>query len=128
MRTKSVVGVLVAAAALCMAGCESTNKGKLEGTKWSSNEGNIRGQKLSSGKLELEFYKDGTMDFVGADNTGIRRVYPGRYSYGIGDIVVLEFDKELAGLKKHAERVSINKGELTMSDSDGTKVVFSRLK
>ena len=128
MRGKVVVGLLVVAVALAAVGCDSTNKGKIEGTKWSSNEGTIRGQKLSSGKLVLEFYKDGTLDFSGTDPYGNRKVFSGKYTFGMGDIVVMTFDQELAGMKTHAERVNVSKGELTMSDSDGTKLVFSRLR
>jgi hypothetical protein len=128
MRTNRVIGLLVVVAALAVVGCESTNKGKIEGTKWSSNAVSIHGQKLGSGKCELEFYKDGTMDFSATDPNGYRKVFPGRYSLSLGDLVVITFDQEVAGMKTHTERVSISKGELTMTDSDGTKLVFSRLK
>jgi hypothetical protein len=128
MRRNRVVGLLVVVAALAIAGCESTNKGKIEGTKWTSNAVTIHGQKLSSGKCELEFYKDGAMDFTATDPNGYRKVFTGRYALTVGDLVVITFDQEVAGMKTHTERVSITKGELTMIDSDGTKLVFSRLK
>ena len=128
MRTNRVVGLLVVVAALAVVGCESTNKGKIEGTKWSSNAVSIHGQKLGSGKCELEFYKDGTMDFMVTDPNGNRKLFSGRYSLSLGDLVVITFNQEVAGMKTHTERVSITKGELTMIDSDGTKLVFSRLK
>jgi hypothetical protein len=128
MRAKQLVGLIVVAAALAAAGCQSENKGKIEGTKWSSNAGTIKGQQLSSGKLELEFYKDGTMEFSGKDLAGRYKVITGRYSLGTGYVVVLKLDQELAGMKTHAERVTVDKGQLTMTDSDGTKLVFSRVK
>jgi uncharacterized protein (TIGR03066 family) len=128
MRTNRVVGLVVVVAALAVAGCESSNKGKIEGTKWSSNAVTIHGQKLSSGKCELEFYKDGTMDLTATDPNGYRKVFTGRYSLSISDLVVITFNQEVAGMKTHTERVTITKGELTMIDSDGTKLVFSRLK
>src|SRR5260370_26214199 len=105
MRTHRVVGLLVVVAALAVAGCESTNKGKIEGTKWSSNAVSIHGQKLSSGKCELEFYKDGTVEFSATDPFGRRQVFKGRYSFGMGDIVVLGMDKRVAAVKTHTERV-----------------------
>jgi hypothetical protein len=128
MRARRLVGLAVVVVALAVAGCESSNKGKIEGTKWSSNEGTIRGQKLSSGKITLEFYKDGKLDFSGTDPYGNRKVFTGHYTFGMGDIVVLNMDQELAGMKTHAERVNVKNGELTMTDSDGTQLVFSRLK
>jgi hypothetical protein len=128
MRTNHVVGLLIVVAALAVAGCESSNKGKIEGTKWSSNAITINGQKLSSGKCELEFYKDGNMDLMVTEPSGNRKIFTGRYSLSLGDLVVITFNQELAGMKTHTERISITKGELTMIDSDGTKLVFSRLK
>jgi hypothetical protein len=128
MRSNRVVGLLVVVAALAVAGCESSNKGKIEGTKWTSNAVTIHGQKVSSGKCELEFYKDGAMDLSATDPNGYRKVYTGRYSLSMGNFVVITFDQEIAGMKTHTEQISINKGELTMIDSDGTKLVFSRLK
>jgi hypothetical protein len=128
MRGKTVVGMLVVAVALAAVGCDSTNKGKIEGTKWSSNEGTIHGQKLSSGKITLEFYKDGTLDFAGTDPYGNRKVFAGKYTFGMGSMVVMTFDQELAGMKTHAESISVSNGELTMTDSDGTRLVFSRLR
>src|SRR5260370_20613609 len=128
MRGKAVVGLLIVALALAAVGCDPTNKGKIEGTKWSSNEGTIRGQKLSSGKIVLEFFKGGNMSFSGTDPKGNYKVYSGRYTFGMGSIVVLDFDQELAGRTTHTEWISVSKGELTMSDADGTSLVFSRLK
>jgi hypothetical protein len=128
MRTNRVVGLFVVVAALAVAGCESSNKGKIEGTKWSSNAVTIHGQKIGSGKCELEFYKDGTMDLLVTDPNGNRHLFSGRYSLSLGDLVVITFNQEVAGMKTHTERISVTKGELTMIDSDGTKLVFSRLK
>jgi uncharacterized protein (TIGR03066 family) len=128
MRTKTVVSVCVVAVALLGAGCDSDNKGKIEGTKWSSNAGTIKGQQLTSGQIVMEFFKDGTMELSVTDRSGNRKAYPGNYTLGIGDIVVFNLDKELAGMKTHAEHISIKNGELTMTDSDGTSGVFSRRK
>jgi hypothetical protein len=117
------------AVALLGAGCDSENKGKIEGTKWSSNAGTIKGQQLSAGQIVLEFNKDGSMELSVTDQTGNnRKAYPGNYTLGIGDIVVFHLDKELSGMKTHAEHISIKNGELTMTDSDGTRGVFSRRK
>ncbi len=128
MRTKTVVSVCVVAVALLGAGCDSDNKGKIEGTKWSSNAGTIKGQQLSSGQIVLEFFKDGTMELSVSDRSGNRKGYSGNYTLEVGDIVIFNLDKELSGMKTHAEHISIKNGELTMTDSDGTRGVFSRRK
>src|SRR5260370_35341866 len=101
MRGKAVVGLLIVALALAAVGCDPTNKGKIEGTKWSSNEGTIRGQKLSSGKIVLEFFKGGNMSFSGPDPKGNYKLYSGRYPFAMGTIVVLDFAQQLPGRTTH---------------------------
>ncbi len=129
MRTKTVVvSCFVLVVALGVTGCESNNKGKIEGTKWSSNPGSFQGVKMTSGQIKLEFSKDGDIEWSGTDIRGFHRVLTGRYTLGMGDIVVIDLDQEFAGRKTHAESISISKGELTMTDSNGTSLVFSRLK
>ena len=39
----------------------SANKGKIEGTKWSSVEATVKGTKIAAGLLKLEFGKDGKL-------------------------------------------------------------------
>ncbi len=115
MRTKTAVGFFVLVVALGVTGCESNNKGKIEGTKWSSNPGTFSGVKLASGQILLEFSKDGEVKWSGTDIDGVQLVFTGRYTLGMGDIVVIDLDEELGGSLTHAESITISKGELTMT-------------
>jgi hypothetical protein len=102
---------------------KSDNKGKIEGTKWSSLAATVRGQTVPAGTLKLEFAKDGKLVY----NTPLG-TFNGTYELGAGPKVTLKLDKELAGSKKHEETVVIKDGKLTMSDSDGTSMTFEKAK
>jgi hypothetical protein len=119
--------ILICCCALTVtfAGCSSKNKGKIEGTKWSSHATTIKGQSLPAGFLKLEFGKDGSLVYQAGPLT-----FRGKYSLGMGDKVTLKFDKELGntGSKTHVESVEINGDTLTMKDSDGQGGKFSRVK
>ena len=43
MTRQLVCGLLVLGAALCAAGCSSSNRGKIEGTKWTSLAADVKG-------------------------------------------------------------------------------------
>jgi hypothetical protein len=106
---------------LLFTGCESNNKGKIEGTKWSSDAATVKGSQIPAGALQLEFKSDGGFTY-----TVIGNPLTGKYSLGTGDNVTLTFDKELDGRKSHTEKVAINGDKLTMTDSDGTAVTFTK--
>jgi hypothetical protein len=120
MRSISARSLAVAALVLVSAGC-STNQGKIEGTKWSSQAGIVKGVNLPSGTMSLSFAKDGSLIFKAGPQT-----YTGKYSLGLGSYVTLNLDRELAGRKVHVEQVSINGNQLTMTDSDGTTLDFNK--
>jgi len=50
----------------------------------------------------------------------------GTYTLGAMNTVVFNFDRELSGMKQHAEKISIQGDTLTMTDSDGTQISFSK--
>jgi hypothetical protein len=103
-------------------GC-SSNKGKIEGTKWISEATTMKGVAVPAGIMQLEFGSDGALvSRVGGET------FTGRYSLGAGDLVTFNFDKEQAGRKSHAEKISVNGESLTMTDSDGTKLIFKSMK
>jgi hypothetical protein len=104
----------------------SNNKGKIEGTKWSSVETTVKETKLAAGTLKLEFGKDGKLAYRIAGPKG-EVTFTGKYSLGEGDKVTFHLDKELAGKKEHIEDVSIQGDRLKMTDSDGTSVTFERV-
>ena len=103
------------------AGCSSSNKGKIEGTKWCSIPGTVRGQHFKEGTLKLEFRADGTMDYRTPRGT-----FGGKYSLGPSTTVVFNFDRELAGMKNHTEQIKIGGDWLKMTDTDGTEMTFRK--
>ena len=100
----------------------SANKGKIEGTKWSSVEATVKGTKIAAGLLKLEFGKDGKLVYV----AGAAK-FTGTYELGEGDKVTFQLDQELAGRKKHIEQIAIKDNRLTMTDSDGTSLTFEKI-
>jgi hypothetical protein len=106
---------------LCSCGCSSSNKGKIEGTKWNSNAANIKGQQIPAGALALEFRTDGRMIYRAGPKT-----FTGTYSLGMGDTVTFNLEQPLAGRNTHSERITISGNSLTMVDSDGTSLTFSQ--
>jgi hypothetical protein len=105
-------------AVLLVSGCSSNNTGKIEGT-WTSINSTIKGMNIVSGTAFLQFTKGGKLTF-----SANGRTWTGTYSLGMGDVVTMTFDKELAGRKSHHETVVIKDNLLTMIDSDGTRMSF----
>jgi hypothetical protein len=127
MRLTSVLRVAVVVALLSSLGCGSNNKGKIEGTKWSSlattmNVKNQGMQTIPAGALTLEFSSDYKLVYRAGPMT-----MTGTYSLGMGDYVTLKLDKELDGRKTHTEKVVISGDRLTMTDSDGTALTFEKV-
>ena len=102
---------------------KSDNAGKIEGTKWSSLEATVKGQKLPAGALSLDFGKDGKLVYKAGPTT-----FTGTYVLKAGDKVLLKLDQELAGRKEHDQKIMIKDGKLTLSDSDGTTLDFEKAK
>lgn len=123
MRSVSALRLVVLAAVLCLCGCSSSNKGKIEGTKWMSLASTVKGQSLPAGVLQLEFGSDGSLVYKAGPQT-----FTGKYSLGMGDTVTLKLDQELSGSKNHAEKIVIDGDNLTMTDPDGTAVTFERAR
>jgi hypothetical protein len=121
MRLALVLGILFVAAPAALA--DSNNKGKIEGTKWSSEETTVKGNKLPAGILKLEFKADGGLVYTVAGTA-----LTGKYALGDGDKVTLNMDKDLGGRKSHEQTVAIKDGKLTLTDSDGTTVTFTKGK
>jgi len=104
-------------------GCSSNNKGKLEGTKWSSLATTVNGMPVPAGTLKLEFGADKSLVYRTSIGT-----FNGTYSLGMGDNVTLKLDRDLAGRRNHTEKITVNGDRLAMRDSDGTSVTFERMK
>lgn len=120
MRPVSALYLVVVALALLSAGC-SSNKGKIEGTKWSSQAGVVKGINLPPGTLHLSFGTDGSLVYTVGP-----QAYTGKYSLGMGPNVTFKFEQDLSGRKVHVEKLTISGTQLTMTDSDGTQLTFNK--
>jgi len=120
MRPKLALRVACLAATAFICGC-SSNSGKIEGTNWTSQATTVKGIPVPKGAMKLSFNKDGTFVYM----AGPQKL-TGSYSLGMGDTVMLHMDQELAGRKDHGEKISITATQLTMTDSDGTSLVFDK--
>ncbi len=101
----------------------SDNRGKIEGTKWSSLPGTVKGQNLPGGVLKLDFAKGGKLVY----RAGMKTM-TGTYSLRVRDRVALKLDEKLAGVRSHTEKVVVDGDRLTMTDSDGTTLTFERVE
>jgi hypothetical protein len=106
---------------LLCCGCASKNKGRIEGTTWTSLATTMNGVHVPAGMVTLEFTATGALTLTTAGER-----YTGRYSLGFGDNVTFSLDQELEGQKVHYQRVSITGTELTLIDSDGTRFKFQK--
>ena len=61
MRRLPVLHLALLATVLFIGGCKSNNKGKIEGTKWTSLAATVKGTPIPAGTLQLEFTTDGKM-------------------------------------------------------------------
>jgi hypothetical protein len=108
---------------LFLTGCGSNNKGKIEGTKWSSNPTTVKGKAFPAGALGLEFAADGKLVY----QVDLARL-TGTYSLRGGDTITIYMDQELAGKKKFVEKISITDDTLTMRGPGGNPVTFYKVK
>jgi hypothetical protein len=115
-----IVRIVLLAGALLALGCASNNKGKIEG-HWSSQATSVKGQTVPAGALQLTFGSDHSLTYKAGPQT-----FTGAYNLGMGDYVTLNLNQELGGRKTHVERISVEGNQLTMTDSDGTEVVFDK--
>lgn len=120
-----LTSVLLSFSAMLLSGDLSHNRGKIEGTKWASKAGTVKGTVIPEGVLKLEFAKDGKMTYGIAGTE-----YTGTYGVRGGDTVSWDFDKELGDTKRkrHIQKCVIKGDVMTVSDSDGTSLDFARVK
>src|SRR6478736_1615111 len=99
MRVKLVVRLALFAALACSTGC-SNNKGKIEGTKWSSEEATIKETTVPAGTLAMDFSPDGKLAYTVGPAT-----FAGTYELKRGDTVLLNFDQEVSGRTKQGFQI-----------------------
>ncbi|WP_029631643.1 hypothetical protein [Zavarzinella formosa] len=109
------------AAVLLVAGCSSNNKGKIEGTKWTSQVSSGNARMIPAGFLTLEFKADGKFTKTTPDGN-----ITGRYDLGSGDTVMLSLDQPVDGFQKLRSKFIIDGTSMTMLDPDGTAISFTR--
>ncbi len=103
------------------AGCQSNNKGKLEGTSWTSDPGKVKGTPVPEGFLKVNFLADGHLVLRGGG-----KHFNGTYSLGPGHMVSMHLDKELAGSTSFMETIVVEGKRMTMTDLDGTEIAFQQ--
>ena len=113
-----LVRLAVVAVMVCSVGC-SRNKGKLEGTKWTSQATTLNDEIIPAGRFQFEFKKDKRLVLSVGSVT-----YTGTYSLGSRNVVAFRFDKEVSGWKTHAQKVVIDGNQMTMSGSDGSMTFY----
>ena len=122
MRYRRVLGLLAVLLLGIAAGCSSSNQGKIEGTRWSSESGVVKGKNVPAGAFYLDFRKDGTL----SGRMGPQSV-SGTYTLGWGSIVTLNLDQALSNGKTHTQKIAINGNSMTMTDPDGTSLTFRKV-
>lgn len=121
--------MLVVVATVGTAGCfKSDNVGKLEGTKWSSayvpDFKGISGRGLT---MTLQF-TDGGRFTMEMRSPLVSLRCSGTWRLGAGDTVFLDdVSPALGGHTSFSESVVIAGDTMTMSDPDGTKIVFTKI-
>jgi hypothetical protein len=112
---------LVFVGSFASVGCESNNKGKIEGTKWTGELKETPGV-----WLRMEFATDGRLRMV-ISGHGQSKTITGKWKLSFGDYVEMsDLSEALAGLKTHMEKITITGKTMVMTDSDGKTVTFEK--
>lgn len=123
MSPANLTRFFVLLAILVFVGCESQNKGKIEGTKWTSEMTTVDGKLIPSGTSRLEFRTDGSLLFTAGPQT-----YNGSYTLSMGDMVILDLTESFNGSKRHVQRITISGDHLPLADTDGTKIPYVKVR
>lgn len=113
MRLISLPRLVFVGVFLFACGCSSSNKGQIEGTKWTSQ--------TTVGTMQLEFAKDHKLVLKRGTEA-----HKGTYALGMGPAVTLTFEDDYEGRKIHAEKIVINGDQLTITSSNGTQTTFQK--
>ena len=122
MRSARALRLAPLAMILFIAGCSSSNKGKIEVTKWTSQPATIKGKSYAAGALHLDFGGDGSLVYKTPNGD-----FRGSYSLGTFNFVSFHLDRALPnGMKDMTETIRINGNQMTVRDLDGTEVTFTK--
>jgi hypothetical protein len=113
----------------------SNNKGKLEGTKWSSKAASLLALdgktkvELPEGAVLVEFKADKTFSQKGTRQDLQVPAATGKYEFGPGDDVMLEVDDApIPALKKVTLKVAVKGDEMTLKHPLGAPMTFVKAK
>jgi hypothetical protein len=123
MRFAHLPHLALAALLLLSLGCSSSNKGRIEGTKWTSLATTVKAESLPAGARYLQFDKDGKMVY-----TVNSQPCNGTYALGLGPTVTFNLEKDVDGRKIHPRKIVIDGDRLTLTDPDGSEVMFQRIQ
>jgi uncharacterized protein (TIGR03066 family) len=117
----------LALATLALSSCDlgpSNNKKKILG-KWRGSM-NLYGKQNFPVSMVMEFGKDGSFLIKGYGPTKTLKI-EGKYQLNSGDYVTLyDLSEPVMGSTTHREKVTIEGSSLTMVDTDGTTMKFTR--
>ena len=124
MRIAQVIRTAVVLVACVVAvGCKSSNnRGRVEGTKWTSVAQTIHGEPKPEGYYVLEFAADKTFTYQ-CESFKLT----GSYKLGQGDEVTMHYDGLKAGKRSQLETVRVRGEELEITDTDGTVRKFRKV-
>lgn len=125
---RATAALAVAVACVGSSGCKSNNEGLLEDTKWSSAYvPDFKGMSGRGVTMTLDFRGDGRF-IMGVVGPAGRFTFTGKWKLGSFDYVQLyDLTPPLGGSSTHMEKVTVSGDTMTMSDSDGTKLVFTKI-
>jgi len=105
----------------------SNNKGKLEGTKWASDEVTVQGLKMPKGAFVVAFEKDGTfVQEVKAPDLPARTA-KGTWSLGSGDDVIMEGEDPERKIKAKETVQVVIKGDKATVTSKAGSLTFTKV-
>lgn len=122
MRSLKLLSRALIVTIFVITGCSSSNTGKIEGTRWRSDEVK-EGKKIVSplGTRQLEFRADRSMTFQDGSQSSF-----GTYSLGSGNSVTFKLKKDVGGSKSPASKIIIDGDKLTLVKTDGTEETYSK--
>jgi hypothetical protein len=110
--------LLALAVALVVAGC-SGNKGKIEGTSWSTQTALAKSEAPAASVRRLQFLHDGHLLYFANE-----KLFKGSYSMGMGPAVTFTLEEDLEGRKIHPHKLVLDGEQLTLTSADGSALRF----
>jgi hypothetical protein len=110
---------------LCTGGCKappSNNKGKIEGTQWTSQPVTINGRTFPADAYKLDFRQDGTLVCQTPRGT-----WTGTYSLQAGDLIAVHLDRPMGASPDRTPQIAIHGDKMTL-EVDNQQIIFTKVK